>query len=156
MEGYGPRLTQKRACFVTLTRQGELRGCVGQVLAREPLCQAIAAATRSAAFSDPRFAPVTAPEVPELRIEISVLGEPRPVSFTSPEDLLDQLRPQEHGVVLRFGSKTVTFLPQVWEHVPDKADFLNRLAEKAGYPPRAWREKGAEVLVYRVEAFEER
>jgi uncharacterized protein len=154
-EAYGPRLTQKRACFVTLTKEGKLRGCVGQVLAREPLYQAIATTTRSAALSDPRFSPVTAEEEPQIHIEISVLTEPQALSFSSPEDLLNQLRPHEHGVIFKIGSRLSTFLPQVWEHLPDKTEFLNRLAEKAGFPPAAWRSKAATIRVYRVESFEE-
>lgn len=150
-----PGLREKRACFVTLTKAGKLRGCVGQVLARAPLYQAVATTARSAALCDPRFSPVRAEEVPHLRIELSVLTAPQPLSFASPDELLQQLRPHEHGVILSLGSRLTTFLPQVWEHLPDKTEFLNRLAQKAGGPASAWRTQEASLMVYQVEAFQE-
>ncbi len=150
-----PKLTENKACFVTLTKGGDLRGCVGHVLPREPLWQAVADNTQSAALCDPRFPAVEPAEVAEIRIEVSVLTEPQRLSFTSPEDLLGQLRPHVDGVVLQIGRFGATFLPQVWGQIPDKAGFLERLTLKAGCKPGAWREPGTTVLVYQAESFEE-
>ena len=151
----GPNLTQLRACFVTLTDSSGLRGCIGHILPREPLYRAVMESAHGAALRDPRFPPVQPEEVDKLRIEISVLTEPEPLVFSSPEELLDQFRPNEHGVLLRIGPRSATFLPQVWEQVPDKVRFLERLCEKAGCERSAWQRKGAVVSVYRAECFEE-
>lgn len=150
-----PKLAEKRACFVTLTKAGELRGCIGHILPQEPLCQAVMDNARSAALRDPRFPPLRPEEVDQLKIEISVLTEPQPLSYSSPDDLLKKLRPYEDGVLLRVGSHTATFLPQVWAQVPNKVEFLERLSQKAGCAPSAWREKDAGVSIYHVESFEE-
>ncbi len=150
-----PKLAEKKACFVTLTKGGALRGCIGHLLPQEPLYQAVADNARNAALRDPRFPPVHSDEVDKIRIEISVLTEPQPLSFSSPDDLLSKLQPNEDGVVLRIGFQSATFLPQVWAQIPDKAEFLNHLAEKAGCEPSAWRGKDTTVSIYHVESFEE-
>jgi AmmeMemoRadiSam system protein A len=151
-----PNLLEKRACFVTLTKSGVLRGCIGHLLPQEPLYQAVAVNAHSAALRDPRFPPVQSDEVGQIRIEISVLTEPQPLQFSSPDDLLAKLQPHEDGVVLRMGFHSATFLPQVWAQIPDKEQFLSRLAEKAGCEPSAWRAKDTTVSIYRVESFEEK
>jgi AmmeMemoRadiSam system protein A len=148
-------LTEKRACFVTLTEDGVLRGCIGHVLPRSPLYQAVMESAEGAALHDPRFAPVCVDEVSRLRIEISVLTQPQAIDFSSPEELLAQLQPRQHGVVLKVANHSATFLPQVWEHIPDKTEFLNRLSEKAGFERSGWRGEDVTVSVYRVECFEE-
>jgi AmmeMemoRadiSam system protein A len=150
-----PKLSETRACFVTLTENGRLRGCIGHIVPQEPLYQAVVDNARKAATRDPRFLPVEPDEVDKIKIEISVLTEPQPLRFSSPEDLLDKLHPGEDGVVLRIGPRSATFLPQVWEQLPDKAEFLNHLAQKAGCSSDAWRGKDVKVSLYRVEAFEE-
>ena len=150
-----PKLAEKKACFVTLTRNGVLRGCIGHLMALEPLYQAVADNTRKAALRDPRFPPVQADELGEIRIEISVLTEPEPLPFDSPEDLLRKLRPNEDGVLLHIGARTATFLPQVWAQIPDRAAFLDHLSQKAGCEPSAWRGKDVSVCVYHVECIEE-
>jgi AmmeMemoRadiSam system protein A len=94
-------------------------------------------------------------ELNQLEIEISVLTEPKPLPFTSPEDLLAKLQPGKDGVVLKLDGRGATFLPQVWEQLPDKVEFLNRLSEKAGCAPGDWRKPGTSVLIYHVEAFKE-
>ena len=104
---------------------------------------------------DSRFPAVTPGEVDCIKIEISVLTEPQPLAFSSSEDLLGKLHPNRDGVILCIGPRTSTFLPQVWEQLPDKAQFLNHLAQKAGCKPSAWRGKDAQVSVYHVECFEE-
>jgi AmmeMemoRadiSam system protein A len=148
-------LAQPKACFVTLTKRGELRGCIGHLSAIMPLYRAVIDNARNAALRDPRFPAVAPREVDELEIEISVLTEPQPLAFASPEDLLAKLQPGVDGVVLRIGSHVATFLPQVWEQIPDKVGFLDSLAEKAGARAGDWRERDTAVSIYHVESFKE-
>ena len=131
-----------RACFVTLTKNGELRGCIGSIFPQEPLYQAVASRARAAALEDPRFSPVRPEELKDIHVEISVLTIPRRLDFKSPEELLRKLRPNIDGVVLVMGRRQSTYLPQVWEQIPDKVEFLNHLAEKAGANASAWRRGG--------------
>jgi MEMO1 family protein len=144
-----------KGCFVTLTKSGELRGCIGNILPAGPLYQAVMENARGAALRDPRFPPVTEEEVGRLHIEVSVLTTPEPLPFATPQELLAKLQPHRDGVVLKIGGRSSTFLPQVWEQLPDKTEFLNHLAAKAGCEPSAWRGKDVLVSVYHVEAFEE-
>ena len=150
-----PILSETKGCFVTLTENGVLRGCIGHILPQEALGQAVVDNARSAATRDPRFQPVRPDEVNKIKIEISVLTVPQPLTFSSPADLLNKLEPGEDGVVLRIGPATATFLPQVWEQLPDKVQFLNNLAEKAGCAPGDWRGANVSVSIYHVEAFDE-
>jgi hypothetical protein len=150
-----PKFTARKGCFVTLTKDGGLRGCIGHLGAQMPLYQAIMDNARSAATRDPRFQPVRTDELAEIAIEISVLTEPQALEFGSPDDLLDKLRPDKDGVVLQIADRSATYLPQVWEHFPKKEDFLNTLAQKAGCPPDAWRGTDTKVFTYQVEAFKE-
>jgi hypothetical protein len=150
-----PNLSKTRACFVTLTENGALRGCIGHILPQEPLYQAVMDNTQNAARRDPRFPPVQADEVDKIKIEVSVLTEPQTLPFASPEELLSKLKPYEDGVLLKIGSHGATFLPQVWAQIPEKADFLNQLSLKAGCAPSAWRGGDTSVSIYHVESFEE-
>lgn len=150
-----PRLLEPRGCFVTLTRHGALRGCIGNLEPQGPLYRAVLDNARSAAIRDPRFPPVKTDEVDSLEIEISILTKPEPLAFDSPEDLLAKLAPHRDGVVLQLGSRTATFLPQVWEQIADKTRFLEALSQKAGADRDAWRRPDTRVLTYRVEAFHE-
>lgn len=150
-----PRLAANAACFVTLTKRGQLRGCIGHLVAQAPLYRSVIENAQHAAIRDPRFLPVSPREVDELIIEISVLTEPAPLAFSSPEDLLAKLQPHRDGVILQLGARRATYLPQVWEQLPDKIEFLNSLAEKAGARRDDWRREGAAVFVYRVESFRE-
>jgi AmmeMemoRadiSam system protein A len=149
------KLSETKGCFVTLTENGELRGCIGNILPQEALYQAVVDNARNAANRDPRFQPVRPDEVNRIKIEISVLTEPQPLRFNSPDDLLGKLQPYEDGVVLQIDSRGATFLPQVWEQIPDKVEFLNHLAQKAGCAPDDWRGRNVSVSIYHVEAFEE-
>jgi AmmeMemoRadiSam system protein B/AmmeMemoRadiSam system protein A len=149
------KFREKKACFVTLTKDGELRGCIGHLEPQEALYLAVRDNARNAALRDPRFPEVKPDEVPKIKIEISVLTEPKPLSFESPEDLLRKLQPHMDGVVLRIGMHRATFLPQVWAQLPDKVEFLNRLSQKAGCESSAWRGKDTGVSIYHVECFEE-
>lgn len=153
--GLSSRLTERKGCFVTLKKRGELRGCIGYIFPQEALCAAVMDNARNAAIMDRRFLPVQPQELEEIEIEISVLTVPRPLDFASPEDLLGKLRPGVDGVVLEIGSSRSTFLPQVWEEIPDPETFLARLSAKAELPSSAWKMPGTRVLTYQVEAFKE-
>jgi AmmeMemoRadiSam system protein A len=146
------RLAEHRACFITLTRHGELRGCVGQLLPRGPLYRNVIENVRGAALRDPRFSPIERDEIDELKIEISVLSEPQRLRCGSAE-LLERLRPHQDGVLLRVGYGIATFLPQVWEQIPEKTRFLEHLSQKAGCEASAWREPDAEISVYQAQCF---
>jgi MEMO1 family protein len=148
-------LAVRKGAFVTLTKHGDLRGCIGNIMPQGPLYEAVAENTRRAALKDPRFPPVTAGEADQLSIEISVLTEPQPLAFDSPADLVGKLHPGEDGVVLRIGAGTATYLPQVWREIPDKIEFLNSLAEKAGGRLNDWCKPGTTVSIYQVESFHE-
>ncbi|HEX9431399.1 MAG TPA: AmmeMemoRadiSam system protein B [Burkholderiales bacterium] len=128
----GAWLRQIGASFITLTREGALRGCIGSLQAARPLGGDVAENAIAAAFRDPRFPPVTAAEWPGLRVEVSLLSAPKPLRFADEADLFSQLRVGEDGVILEADGRRATFLPQVWESIPDKRLFMRELARKAG------------------------
>jgi len=149
------KLKEKKGCFVTLTKDGRLRGCIGHILPQEPLYKAVMHNARSAALMDKRFPPVQPGELDQIEIEISVLTVPKPLAYNSPVELLSQLRPGIDGVLLRVGSHQATYLPQVWRQIPSKGLFLSNLAVKAQLQPSAWKGKDASVWTYQAEAFAE-
>ncbi len=128
------------ASFVTLTQQGQLCGCIGSLQAWRPLGEDVQANAVAAALHDPRFAPLTAAELSITRIEVSLLSAATAMQFESEQQVLAQLRPGVDGVVLQYGSARGTFLPQVWESLPQPADFLAQLKRKAGLPADFWHE----------------
>lgn len=150
-----PGLLEKRGCFVTLQKAGQLRGCIGTIEPVQPLWEAVEANALNAAFRDPRFPPLSTTELAAVVIEVSVLTVPRPLPFTSPEDLKRQLRPGVHGVILSRGRHRSTFLPQVWDQLPDKETFLTHLCQKGGMGSLCWKDPETEVQVYEAEHFSE-
>lgn len=148
-------LRERRGAFVTLEIGDELRGCIGHIFPKEPLGIAVIHNARSAAVEDPRFAPVVPAELGRITIEVSVLSLPEPLGFTSPEDLLQKLRPGIDGVVLDIHGRRSTFLPQVWGDLADPVEFLDHLSAKGGSARHAWRGSGVTILTYRAEAFTE-
>jgi AmmeMemoRadiSam system protein A len=146
---------EKRGTFVTLTSHGNLRGCIGHIIPQESLIEGIRENAINAAFRDPRFSPLTQNEWKDVHIEISILTEPETLSYTDGKDLLDKLRPGVDGVIIKKGFHQSTFLPQVWEQLPDKRAFLNHLCLKAGLDGNAWERGDLEVSTYQVQAFEE-
>ena len=129
-----PWLAQAGASFVTLTHGGALRGCIGSLQATRPLGVDVAENAMAAAFRDPRFPPVSSGEWPNCRVEVSLLSRPKALRFADEADLLDQIRADEDGIVLEADGRRATFLPQVWESIRDKRQFLRELARKAGLP----------------------
>ncbi|NDJ78506.1 MAG: AmmeMemoRadiSam system protein A [Chloroflexi bacterium] len=150
-------LRDERACFVTLRfhADGALRGCTGTLVARRPLAEEVVHMTGQTAFHDPRFAPVTAHEVPLLHIEISVLTPPQLLDFRDADDLLQKLRPNIDGVTLELNNRRATFLPQVWENYPDPRVFLSLLSQKMRLGPDAWQDPHMQVSVYQAIIIEE-
>ena len=149
------RLQEEGATFVTLTCQGELRGCVGALEAYQPLAEDVRQHAVAAALQDYRFPPVQPDELNNIEIEISYLSVPQLVEYGSPAELLEVLRPGIDGVILQDGIRRATFLPQVWEKIPDKAMFLSHLCEKMGAQADLWLRKRLQVFVYSVEEFKE-
>ena len=135
---------------------GKLRGCVGELEPRQPLYEAVINNTLSAAFDDNRFMPLSRNELESINIEISVLG-PIVQYKTSKKavDILAQITTHKHGVVLENGFNKATFLPQVWDEVPDKVRFLALLSQKAGLSAEAWKSKNTILSYYIVEHFRE-
>lgn len=135
---YPPSLRAPRACFVTLKKTGQLRGCIGTLTARRPLVEEVAAMTYASALEDPRFSPVKPEELPDLSMEISVLGEPVNFPVSSEQDLMAQVQPGVDGLILEEGRLRATFLPSVWEELPHPRDFIRHLKQKAGLPETYW------------------
>lgn len=135
---YSQTLQQNAATFVTLHKNGNLRGCIGTLEAYQPLINDIAEHAFAAAFRDPRFTKLQQSEFELLDIEISILTPPESIAFSSEADLLSLIRPGVDGLVLEYGYNRGTFLPSVWEQLPDKIEFLNHLKMKAGLPQNWW------------------
>lgn len=149
------KLNQKGASFVTLTRRGMLRGCIGALEPYQGLAEDVREHALAAAVEDYRFPPVRPDELADISIEISRLTIPKSLEYENSEDLLKKLRPGIDGVVLRDGFRRATFLPQVWEKIPGPAEFLSQLCQKMGAVSDLWRRKKIEVLIYQVEEFHE-
>jgi AmmeMemoRadiSam system protein B/AmmeMemoRadiSam system protein A len=150
-----PFLDEPGATFVTLRIDGELRGCIGTLEAEQPLRHDVARNARNAALRDPRFEPLSERELAGLSLEVSLLSPPEPLSFTDEEDLVRKVAARRHGLLLEYGRHRSTFLPQVWEQLPDAREFLRHLKAKAGLPPDFWSE-GIRVSSYAVEKWSER
>jgi AmmeMemoRadiSam system protein A len=150
-----PKFSEHRGTFVTLTMGGNLRGCIGHIIPQESLIEGIKVNAINAAFRDPRFPSLTKEEWKKVEIEVSILTDPKPLSYSDANDLLKKLRPGIDGVIIKKGSHQATFLPQVWEQLPSKEKFLNHLCFKAGLDRDAWRKGDLEVSTYQVQAFEE-
>jgi hypothetical protein len=151
-EDYPAVLSNRRASFVTLKQNGELRGCIGSLEPVSSLVEDVARNAFAAAFRDPRFPALAAAELQDLDIGISVLGPTEPVEFGSEAELLDRLRPGMDGLVLRDGHHRGTFLPAVWESLPQPADFLGHLKQKAGLPGDYWSDT-LEIGRYTTQSF---
>jgi len=148
-------LKREAGTFVTLTESGELRGCIGHIIPANPIYIDIVQNTLSAAFEDPRFDALKKSDLATIRIEISVLTVPKKLDYRGSDDLMAKLRPRKDGVVLTCGGRGATFLPQVWDELPKKEDFLGHLCMKAWLSKDAWKENKCKIETYQVEAFEE-
>jgi len=151
---YVARLRQQGASFVTLKKQGQLRGCIGTLEAHQPLVQDVATHAFDAAFNDRRFPPLQSKEFPGLDIHLSVLSQPRPLEVESEAELLACLRPGIDGLVLEEGRHRATFLPAVWDQLPEPSTFLQQLRLKAGLPANYWSD-AIKLYRYATESFPE-
>ena len=133
-----PELGERGATFVTLTRNGQLRGCIGSLEAHRPLLLDVGENALAAAFRDHRFAPLTADEFATTRVEVSLLTAPEAFPVADEADAIARLRPGVDGLVLGYRQRRATFLPQVWESLPDPRQFLAQLKLKAGLPADFW------------------
>lgn len=150
-----PAMLAKRGCFVTLHKRGVLRGCIGTIEPIKSLLKSVEENAKNAAFEDPRFPSLTKDEISDIDIEISVLTVPKKLSFVDGEDLKRKLKPGIHGVILSQGWCRSTFLPQVWEQLPDKEEFLDSLCQKGSMEKASWKSTDTTVEVYEVEYFSE-
>ena len=147
-------LQELGASFVTLTQQGQLRGCIGTLEARRSLLADVKANAVAAALKDPRFRPLAAAELIHTEIEVSLLSALQAMEFKSETHALDQLQPGVHGVVLEFEHYRSTFLPQVWEQLPSAVEFMAQLKRKAGLPADFW-SPGLRLQRYTVSQWKE-
>lgn len=141
--------------FVTLTLEGQLRGCIGSLTSTDPIRTGISRNAINAAFHDPRFTPLSADELEQVEIEVSILSEPQLLNYRDKDDLLGKLRPHVDGVIVRKDFASATFLPQVWEQLPQTPDFLRHLCMKAGLASDAWEHTKLEISTYQVQHFNE-
>ncbi len=151
-----PVFSSRRGTFVTLKIDHELRGCIGNLGPDEKVVDGIRRNAINAAFNDFRFSPLTRDELDKIDIEVSILTEPRPLAHEGGADLLSKLRPHVDGVIIRQGGAGATFLPQVWEQLPDPREFMEHLCRKAGLSKDAWKSRNLGVSTYQVQYFEER
>ncbi len=147
-----PWLLQHAATFVTITKDGALRGCIGSLSATRPLGEDVASNARAAAFQDPRFPKLKREEWPRCRVEVSLLSAPKPIAFADEGELLSLIRAGVDGLILECDGKRATYLPQMWETLPDKRQFLDELIKKAGLPADT-RLARCKVWRYRVRKF---
>ena len=147
-------LRHTAASFITLTKDGQLRGCIGSLLATRTLGVDVAENALAAAFLDPRFKQVDVREWPQVSVEVSVLSRPKSIRFADEDDLMAQIVPNEDGLILECDGRRGTFLPQVWESLPDKARFMEELKRKAQLPPDT-RLARCKVMRYRVTKWKE-
>lgn len=138
LDGYARELSQPRASFVTLELDSRLRGCIGSLEAHRPLLADVTHNAYAAAFRDPRFPPVSESEYGRLELHLSLLTPAVPLVFDSEADLLAQIVPRQDGLILADGPRRGTFLPAVWESLPDPVQFLEHLKLKAGFPRNYW------------------
>jgi len=150
IKDYSSNLQQQRASFVTLHKNGQLRGCIGALEASQPLIVDISEHAYAAAFKDPRFNPVSDAELSLLDLEISILSAAEVVEFSSEQDLLGKIKPGVDGLILESGYNRGTFLPSVWQQLPDEKEFLQHLKLKAGLDKNWWSDK---VKISRYETF---
>lgn len=151
-----PVLQARQGVFVTLHKHGQLRGCIGSLTGTESIVDGVRRHAVNAAFHDHRFSPVTADQMRDLTIDISVLTEPEPLIYEDCADLVAKLRPGTDGVILRDSAwASATFLPQVWEQLPTAELFLCHLCRKAGLPDTAWQKKHLAIQTYQVQYFKE-
>ncbi|MBU1196321.1 MAG: AmmeMemoRadiSam system protein A [Proteobacteria bacterium] len=150
-----PVMKENRGVFVTLHKNGTLRGCIGTIEPVKSLMDGVSENAIHAAFNDSRFKPLSHDELKDIHIEISILTPPEKLDYSGGNDLLSRLRPEIDGVIIEKGYHRATFLPQVWDQLKDGRDFLNHLCLKAGLASDEWKSGKLEICIYQVQSFEE-
>ncbi|MBU0479731.1 MAG: AmmeMemoRadiSam system protein B [Proteobacteria bacterium] len=150
-----PVFKTRRGVFVTLHKNSQLRGCIGSLTGSSSIVEGVKRNALNAAFADHRFRPVTADELDAIEMEVSVLTEPEPFHYKTAQELIDGVRPKIDGLIIRKGIHSATFLPQVWDQLPEPEAFLSHLCQKAGLAPDEWKRGELEVLTYQVQYFAE-
>jgi len=150
-----PAFQKKRGTFVTLKIKGQLRGCMGCLTPSETILEGIQRNALNSAFKDPRFPALTSVELDQVEIDISILTSPQKLEYAGGNDLLEKLRPNIDGIIIKKGMARATFLPQVWEQLPRSEDFLAHLCRKAGLFPDEWKKGELGVSIYQVQYFHE-
>lgn len=148
-------LKEERATFVTLTKNGNLRGCIGKLIADQELYQDVIDHVYAAAFRDPRFPRLTKAELPEIKIEISILTPPEKFEYKDTPDLTKKLDATKPGIIIKKGWHRATFLPQVWEELDQPENFLSQLCLKAGLSMDVWENEKLDIEAYEVLKFKE-
>jgi AmmeMemoRadiSam system protein A len=148
-------LKENRGTFVTLYKKGDLRGCIGNIEPVKTIFESIKDNARHAAFHDTRFSPLCFDELQDTVIEVSILTTPEKIEYVSAQDLIAKLRPDIDGVIIKKGSHSATFLPQVWQQLKDPESFLGHLCRKAGLSSNEWKNGDLSVSIYQVQLFEE-
>lgn len=149
-----PELKEEGAVFVTLRQKGHLRGCIGSIIAHRTLLDDLIHNAKAAAFGDPRFQALGHDELPRTDIEVSILTKPEELDYEDREDLRQKIRPNIDGVILKLGQYQATFLPQVWEEIPDFDLFFGHLCQKAGLRASGCLESHPTIYTYQVEKVE--
>jgi len=139
-------LKRKRACFVTINKAGDLRGCIGTLEPVDALYKSIIRNAISAAVNDYRFYPVTEEELPFLKYEVTVLSRPKEITYSNKSELFEKI--DNKGVIIKKGFYTAVYLPQVWEQFKSKEEFLSSLCQKAGMSPNEWKKLDLSVKVF--------
>jgi len=152
LDRFSPELRAERATFVTINLNGRLRGCIGSLIAHRPLVVDVAHNAQAAAFKDPRFSALTLAEYQHIDLHISILSEPREVFVSSRQDLISNLMPGKHGLIIKENGHQATYLPSVWDQLPDPDQFVSELRRKAGLPGDGWSDD-TQVLFYTAEEF---
>ncbi len=151
-----PFFLQQCGVFVTIYKQGALRGCIGSLTSKEPVREGIRRQAVNSALYDHRFNPVREEELADLQIEVSVLSVPEELNYTDADELVELLRPGIDGVIIASpAGKSATFLPQVWKQLPEPVAFLKHLCRKAGLADNFWKKGQLSVKTYTVQCFEE-
>lgn len=145
----------KRGVFITIHKDGHLRGCIGNIEPEESIIKSVKNNAINAAFKDPRFSPLKISEFNIIDLEISILTIPEKLNFKNGSDLLSQIKPSQHGVIVKSKNRKATFLPQVWDQLPKKEEFLSHLCIKAGLSSSFWEKELCEILTYNVQYFKE-
>jgi uncharacterized protein len=154
-EAPDPVIKENRGVFVTLHKNSELRGCIGNIEPVKSIFDGVVDNAKNAAFRDSRFHPLTAAELEDVTIEVSILTRPEKIEYTDYQDLIKKIRPGIDGVMIRKNHQGATFLPQVWEQLKEPEAFFSHLSMKAGFSADEWKAGSLEVLTYQVQKFEE-